>query len=350
MFETMRNAKELRRRLAAIRAAEKHRSLRHAARRLGVSEAELIAAFAGGAVTRLDKRWGALLSELPALGPVMVLTRNEHTVIEKTGTYAPFVEMQGGTGLILGKDIDLRLFLDRWWVGYAVGDDGEFGLRRSLQFFDSSGVAVHKIFLTEGSDQRAFDALVARHAAGDQSPGEIVHPVATTAVERPNNEIDAAGLRAAWADLRDTHDFVDLLHRFGATRTQALRLAGREWAEPLPASTLRAVLEAAAATDLPIMVFVGNHGAIEIHTGPVRRVLPMGVWLNVLDPGFNLHVHEPGVASAWVVRKPTVDGVVTSVELFGKQGETVALLYGKRKPGQAEMDDWRRLVAALART
>lgn len=347
MFETMRNASELRPRLAAMRAAERHLRLRDAARRLGASEAELIATFAGGAVTRLDERWGALLSELPALGPAMALTRNKQAVIEKIGTYSRF-EMQGGAGLVLGEDIDLRLFLDRWWVGYAVGEDAEVGLRRSLQFFDSAGVAVHKIFLTEDSDIGAFEALVARHAAGDQSPGEIVDPVAAAADERDVGEIDAAELRAAWAAMRDTHDFVDLLRRFGATRTQALRLAGREWAEPLPASSLRAALEAAAASGLPIMVFVGNQGAIEIHTGPVRRVVPMGEWLNVLDPGFNLHVHEPGLASAWAVRKPTVDGVVTSIELFDQEGETVALLFGRRKPGLPEMEEWRRLVAALA--
>jgi hypothetical protein len=37
------------------------------------------------------------------------------------------------------------------------------------------------------------------------------------------------------------------------------------------------------------MCFVGNRGCIQIHTGPVKNIKIMGPWLNVMDPGFNLH-------------------------------------------------------------
>jgi putative hemin transport protein len=97
------------------------------------------------------------------------------------------------------------------------------------------------------------------------------------------------------------------------------------------------------------MVFVGSPGVIQVHSGTVTRLRMVGDWFNVLDPEFSLHLREPGVASAWVVRKPTVDGIVTSVELFDRDGETIALLFGKRKPGQPESEAWRRLVAGLPR-
>ncbi|EGD00334.1 putative hemin ABC transporter protein [Burkholderia sp. TJI49] len=96
------------------------------------------------------------------------------------------------------------------------------------------------------------------------------------------------------------------------------------------------------------MVFVGNAGMIQIHTGPVANVREVGAWINVLDPGFNLHVREDMIAAAWVVKKPTSDGIVTSLELFDRQGDHVALLFGERKPGKAERDDWRALVATLS--
>ncbi len=73
----------------------------------------------------------------------------------------------------------------------------------------------------------------------------------------------------------------------------------------------------------------------------------MGPWFNVLDDSFNLHLREDRVASAFVVWKPTDDGVVTSLELFDAEGELIASLFGKRKPGQAEDEAWRGLVAAL---
>ena len=93
------------------------------------------------------------------------------------------------------------------------------------------------------------------------------------------------------------------------------------------------------------MVFVGNRAAIQIHTGPVHRLRATPGWFNVLDPEFNLHLREAGVAAAWRIVKPTEDGAVTSIELLDAAGEVIALLFGARKPGQAEREAWRALVA-----
>jgi putative hemin transport protein len=96
------------------------------------------------------------------------------------------------------------------------------------------------------------------------------------------------------------------------------------------------------------MVFVGNHGMIQIHTGPVVRIVPTGPWINVLDPDFNLHLREDAVAEAWLVRKPTRDGVVTSVELLDARGGLIATFFGARKPGKPEDPRWRALADGLA--
>jgi putative hemin transport protein len=48
-------------------------------------------------------------------------------------------------------------------------------------------------------------------------------------------------------------------------------------------------------------------------------------------------VREDLVASAWVVRKPTVDGIVTSLEVFDADGCEIALFFGERKPGTPEL-------------
>jgi putative hemin transport protein len=167
---------------------------------------------------------------------------------------------------------------------------------------------------------------------------------------RPDITVDVQGLRRAWLAARDTHDFFEMLQRFEVAWAQALRLVGSDLALAVDPGALAWVLERAAAAPLPIMVFVGNRGAIQLHSGPERTVRPTGPWLNVLDPGFNLHVRADHIASAWVVRRPTIDGVVTSVELFDAAGEIIALLFSKRKPGQPEAPAWRALTEELART
>ncbi len=70
----------------------------------------------------------------------------------------------------------------------------------------------------------------------------------------------------------------------------------------------------------------------------------------MLDPDFNLHLREDQIDTAWVVRKPTRDGDVTSLELFDKDGFCFAQLFGARKPGKPELQGWRDLLAALPRS
>jgi putative hemin transport protein len=67
----------------------------------------------------------------------------------------------------------------------------------------------------------------------------------------------------------------------------------------------------------------------------------------VLDEDFNLHLREDHVAESWVVKKPTPDGAVTSLELYDAHGGQIAQVFGERKPGVPERDDWRALADGL---
>jgi putative hemin transport protein len=348
--EHLREAYQTARRAGASR----HRDI---AAQLGVSEGELIAAHVnarpqpqGLRAQRVRPEWPRLIAALESAGPVMALTRNASCAHEKTGVYRN--ASAGGPagremGLVLGGDIDLRVFYSRWAHGFAVDETIDKGVQRSLQFFDASGTAVHKIFVKPATDLVAWDRLVADFAAADHTAGLEPAMPAAPAAERPDAEIDVKAFHQAWASMRDTHEFFGLLRQHGVTRTQALRLAEPRFVRPVDAASAQQVLSGAAGTGTPIMVFVGNPGMIQIHTGPVQRVVVMGPWLNVLDPGFNLHLREDHIASAWVVRKPTSDGLVTSLELFDAQGETIAMFFGERKPGRPELCAWRELIDGL---
>lgn len=338
-------------RFADYRTAEPKARIRSAAAALGATEAELVATGVDGPAAPLRPEWAEILQSIEALGPVMALTRNDACVHEKHGVYRNVEVSPHGT-LVLDEQIDLRIFLSQWAFGYAV----EHGGRASLQFFDPHGDAVHKVFVTPATDRAAYDALVARFAApaGDAMPA--VTPRPAPAAPRADDEVDAEGFLAAWDTLQDTHDFFPLLRRFGVARAQALRLADGRWTERLPNTTARAVLDAAAASGTPIMVFVGNAGCIQIHSGPVERLAAHGPWYNVLDEpgadgigGFNLHLDETRIAETWLVVKPTEDGDVTAVECYDAAGEQIVQFFGKRKPGIPELETWRALVRDLPR-
>jgi len=345
-------ALQLRERWNELQTAEPKLRIRDAAAKLDVSEAQLLATGCGQeevSVTRLSGDWPELIARLNELGRVMALTRNENAVHERYGIYRG-AEAFHGMGQVVGPDIDLRLFYSHWHLGFAVAEEARGSVRRSLQFFDLDGTAIHKVYLTEESDQAAYDQIVTDYRSEDQSPYQAVKDLEAAKPELPDSDIDAEGLRQAWAAMEDTHQFFGLLGRFKVSRTQALRLVGTEFAQPLALNTPRLMLDAAAEQKLPIMVFVSNSGIYQIHTGKVENLKPYGDWYNVLDPDFNLHLRETGVASAWLVRKPTKDGIVTSLEIYSEDNVEIALFFGQRKPGQPENEDWRQLAENLTKS
>lgn len=331
----------------ALLADQPKLRIRDAAAALGVSEAELLATGCGANVTRLAGDWTQVIKDLMTLGRVMCLTRNLDAVHERYGEFLK-VDFFHGMGQVVGPDIDLRLFMDQWTHGFAVTDTTPEGERQSLQFFDAAGDAIHKVYLQKESNYGAYGVLLNKFRAEDQGTTVAVQPKAAPRPEMPDAEIDVPGFQQAWLEMKDTHAFYILMGKFRVGREQALRLAPEGYARKVSVASTRKMLEAASASDTPIMVFIGNRGCMQIHTGPVKNIKMFGEeWLNVLDDEFNMHLRDTAITSAWVVKKPTVDGDITSLEVFDAKGNSVALFFGKRKPGQPEDEAWRKIVADL---
>lgn len=314
-----------------------------------ISEAELVAAHIGHGAVRLRVDVEALLNGLPACGEVMALTRNESAVHEKIGPYEN-VNIGANAGIVLGKQIDLRIFPRRWAFGFAVektGKDGE--VRRSLQFFDSEGTAVHKVHAREATDGAAWDLLVARLLSDDQSPQLELSPVTDPGAVDSAAAANRDELLKNWQQLTDTHQFFGMLKRLNLTRHQALHMIDADYAWPLDLSATAQLLNGAAGTDLPIMVFIGNHACIQIHSGPIAKVGEMGPWINIFDETFHMHLRLDHIAEAWLVRKPTSDGHVTSVECYGADQQLIVQFFGKRQEGRDEREQWRALAEGLPR-
>ncbi|WEX11877.1 ChuX/HutX family heme-like substrate-binding protein [Chelativorans sp. AA-79] len=319
---------------------------RDLARILGISEAELVAAHCGHGVRRIEPRVAEFLAGMQAVGSVMALTRNESAVHEKIGVYEN-ASASDRSAIVLGRDIDLRIFPSHWVHGFAVEkrDGGE--VRHSLQFFDRAGDAVHKVHLRPESDLNAYLALVEKLSSTEQSPAIEVAPIITS--EAPQADADVSALRERWTAMQDVHQFVGILRSLKLTRRQAVHLIGEEFAWRLDGGAVPAMMERAVEKQIPIMCFVGSRGCIQIHSGPVVKVVPMGPWLNVMDPTFHLHLRLDHLVELWAVRKPTRDGHVTSLEAYNAAGHLVIQFFGKRHEGEDERADWRGLVEGLPR-
>ncbi|MCA2014032.1 hemin-degrading factor [Cereibacter sphaeroides] len=342
--------------LRAARAENPKSRARDLAETLGVTEAHLVAAMVDGVeVVRIDADLDRLIPAVQTLGPVLALTRNDSCVHERDGSYLDF-RAGAHAAMVLGPDIDLRMFPRHWVHAFAVRE----GEKRSVQVFDAAGDAVHKVHLRPASNVAAFDALVTALRLEDQSDRLETAPRAPVEAAKGNPE-KLEILRKEWDGMTDTHQFLRLTSKLKMNRLGAYRIIGEPYAKLLQPEALNEALRRAAHDQVPVMIFVGNAGCIQIHAGAIHRVEPMGPWMNVLDPGFNLHLRADHVAEVWLVRKPTRHGLAISIEAFDARGALILQMFGQREAGSEQADDaadasgplpgtlgWAALTGALA--
>jgi putative hemin transport protein len=299
---------------------------REAAHAIGLSEGAAMAAHVGFhdqalRAVPLQRDWPALLQALQACGPLMALTRNASTVHEKTGPYEN-LSIEGQVARVCGPDRELQLFLEHWHAGFVVtqAPDGTHGpMQASLQFYDHSGTAVHKIY------PRSATSLVAW-----------------------------AQVLNTWIDPKQFPGFVSTYQPAMALPEHRVSLSDTPACQPLACSAVHSLLMGAAIDALPLRIAVTSPGCRQIHNGLVQRVEPMSlrgmVWLNVLDPGFNLHLREDLIATVWLTEQPGEHGSVTSLKAFDADDGLMVTLSATHAPGEPEPAAWRTLMATLRET
>ncbi|MDE0560924.1 hemin-degrading factor [Algoriphagus sp. NF] len=322
--------------------------IRDAAKKLGVSEAELLATGVGENVIRLSEDFVEQLEKFPKLGRVMSLTRNEGCVLEHKGTFQKIEIHQAGPqkiATVIGP-IEQRVFFGGWKFGFAVVSDTPRGPMFSLQYFDKAGDAVMKVFLQEDSDFDFSEELVKAHTHANQT-SDLVTETFEKAEYVSKEDLDFESFSSDWENMKDTHDFFGMLRKYKLNRLNAVEWIDDKWAYEVDRLSVRKVVEVAAEIKLPIMIFAGNKGNIQIHQGKVKTIKQLGDWLNVMDPEFNMHLNESVVDRAFVVHKNTTEGLVSALELFDVEGEMVAQFFGLRKPGIPQKPEWKAILDSL---
>lgn len=337
--------------LAQIRNAKSDATKRDRdlAQSLGISEAELLAAHVGATggftTTRIKFHPDEVMPLIGRLGRVMSLTRNASVVHERVGEFGDY-RSGPHAAMVLGREIDTRIFPKHWAYGFAVQAQTEKGLRRSLQFFDHYGEALQKIYLRDGSDADAWAPLVAELRLDDQSPD--IAPLPAAAPEGAKGSPDKrATLIADWKRMTDTHQFNRLCAKLGMNRLGAYRMVDSDMARPIAPDAVESWLNAVSDAGQSVVLFVGNRGHIQIHWGSLQNIKPMGPWLNVLDPDFNMHLRADRIAEVFVVTKPTKRGPAISLEAFDTEGELIFQCFGERADEQDNLSGWHTILDAL---
>src|SRR5690606_25507856 len=132
---------------------------------------------------------------------------NDDAVHERKGVYDN-ITFEGPVGTAVNDDIDLRMFMMHWASAFAVNEND----RKSIQFFDKAGDAVHKIYCTDATNMEAYEALVKKYTAATQTSELEVSAYPAKPQQKADAEIDIAGFQEAWKNIKDSHEFFGILN------------------------------------------------------------------------------------------------------------------------------------------
>ncbi len=307
-------------------------------------------------VWRLLSPWASIVADLPDLGPALTSTANAHACLARSGpmpTLSPPSAFGEGLGLARADETTLRLYFARWAHGFAIQHTlADGAIQRSVAFFDLHGSRTHSLHLGPSPDERAFQRLLARHARpgtrhrhAENAPLLAPHPQPMP--ERPDHTVDLPAFHRAWASMRSAHGLSTLVQAFGLSRLQALRLAPPGYVQRLAHSSVHEAVAHAAQLGVPLVVTVGNRGAAHTHVGLLPNVVMQGSRVHAEGPHTQLSLDEAAIASVWLVRHPTAEGLQHTLESFDANGELITLLSGSRQAGHARLCAWQQILSGL---
>jgi ABC-type hemin transport system ATPase subunit/putative heme degradation protein len=293
----------------AYKELHPHKQLAEIAFDLGVSEAALLMTQLGQGVTLLRPQAQDILQCLPSLGYITAITGSPCCQHERKSIYPSQADKTAHPAFV-GEGIFLHPNLVKWSIILATDQtEDEYN---SIQFFNTAGCALHKVYLTEKSDLRAYGELINKFKASVQTGMAI--------------------------------EFSEQKHH--TAQRQALRLAPENRVKEITIQHFKNLMATCSANSVPVMVAAGNEGCLQVHTGSIRNLVGMGAWYHVTDTEFSLQLKESAVTSAWHVIKPTAQGEINSIELFDKQGQPILQVSGTMEDDMPEPEAWREAIHA----
>ncbi len=247
--------------------------------------------------------WPFLLSELPAFGPVLAITRNSYAVLGAIAECPEVVSVPCGHR---GRAADASLEFDFsfWGRGTAVVESRPEGWLYAVEFSDLGGEVIHKICLTEQSDFEAFRAWVELNQSSSISES-------------------CEGVRvASWLE-----------------NSLILSASG---AEVLRVEALATFFQVATAERSQFQVIVGNEGAVQGVSLSPTMFRRDGQWIFVADQLAGVHLRVAKLAEIYL---ETI-GQSLALNACDPEGHFVCAVVAAN---DAELDTWNGHLRELAR-
>jgi putative heme degradation protein len=214
-------------------------------------------------------KWTQMLTDLPAWGEVLIVSRNSAAVLGSLQRY-PRIDISDDEHHGRSPNGAFDLDFPAWHSAIAVSERRADDFSHFVEFRDCAGEVIHKICLTDDSDADGFVDWVEFHQSSE-----------------------IGSIRPGWID-PDRWRTVQQRHWFGIEDADDVG----------DSATLDAIFRAAMDRQMPLRIVTGNEGVVQSALLTPRRLHPSGGWTFVCDDVTGLHFDPEGITDVIVHHVP----------------------------------------------
>lgn len=162
---------------------------------------------------------------------------------------------------------------------------------------------------------------------------------------RLGSSLNISDFRKQWCTLKSPEDYQHLLTRFKLSAVQGLRMIGDTWAMQISVDAFRSRIQILYELQLPCVI---QTDAVEIcptYSSSIKQFEWNDPWLAIAHNGFSLRIHKSQIDSIWLVNKPGLEGIATSLEVYSPKEEAI---FNCRNSNEAhERAIWQDIITTL---
>ena len=271
--------------------------IKDVADRLSLSEGELLSSRIGDNIFYLKvSDFNIFFEKILLSKKIMTLIRSEFVVHEKILNTSKikinnnsFVDLSNNSSAILlfDKQIFKHVFYQK-----MIHNKKEL---KSFQIFDSTGRAVLKIY-DKANNSNIFDEVCEEY--------KITYKYE---MQELNNKI---------IDVMKNIDLKDFFCKNNSISKKKLVSEKNK-------ISLRDTLEYFVQNQIPIKIYARGNGTTQYHCDFIKNIVDFGVWINVIDKKFNIHINEDKIIKSIFIKDSINEKFYYSIEYFDISGEHV---------------------------
>lgn len=244
----------------------------------------------------------------------------------------------------------LSIDLSYWHCGFLyIADKRNCDSHFSFHIFDIYGVLLCSIMPEQPLSQieRYFFKKICTQCV--QYEYFMLSPQCQLCHQCRIGQADTVSLLSHWRHLNSEHAIPVILAKHGLTRLEAVQLLAPHFSQVIKVSAFFELMQHIEQQSWNISLSLHSSNMLQSYQGGICASYQAVYHWYCYGQNFYLQLEQAALASAWIVHKPSSEGLLSSLELYHHSGELLLSLTDLPTGDVVQRGEWFKYLQLLTR-